>query len=70
MWNQTIVRELALVLVIKLAALYVIWLAFFHQPDERELTQHEIGQFLLGETHSAVHSQHQPKQTTGVRDGY
>jgi len=58
MWNQTIVRELAVVLVIKLVALYVIWLAFFHQPDERELTHQEIGQFLLGETRNGTPPQH------------
>ena len=61
MWNQTIVRELALILVIKLAALYVIWLAFFNQPDERELTQQEVGQLLLGESHSGIAAQHQLK---------
>lgn len=61
MWNQTIVRELALVLVIKLAALYVIWLAFFNQPNERELTHQEVGQLLLGESHSGIATQHQLK---------
>jgi hypothetical protein len=67
MWNQAIVRELAVVLVIKLAALYVIWLAFFNQPDERELTHHEVGQLLLGDPDSPPH---QSTQHTGVRDGH
>jgi hypothetical protein len=70
MWNHAIVRELAVVLVLKLAALYVIWLAFFNQPDERELTHHEIGQLLLGEPRDGVTPQHQPNQLTGVRDGH
>lgn len=61
MWNQTIVRELAVVLVIKLVALYVIWLAFFNHPDERELTHQEIGQFLLGESHNGSPPQYQSK---------
>jgi len=59
MWNQAIVREISVVLVIKLAALYVIWLAFFNHPDEqRELTHQEIGQFLLGEPHNGNPPQH------------
>jgi len=62
MWNQAIVRELAVVLVIKLAALYVIWLAFFHQPDERELTHQEVGQLLLGESDNGVTPSLQPRQ--------
>jgi len=61
MWNQAIVRELAVVLVIKLCALYILWLAFFHQPDERELTHQEIGQLLLGEPHAGVAPQPQSK---------
>ena len=61
MWNQVLVRELAVVLVIKLAALYVIWLAFFHQPDTRELTNHEVGQLLLGETRSGTSSLNQSR---------
>jgi hypothetical protein len=70
MWNQTIVRELAVVLVIKLAALYVIWLAFFNQPDERKLTHHEVGQLLLGEARNGVTPQYQSTTRTGERDGY
>jgi hypothetical protein len=70
MWNQAIVRELTVVLLIKLTALYVIWLAFFNQPDERELTHHEIGQLLLGESRNSVTPPHQPMQHTGVRDGH
>lgn len=62
MWNQAIVRELTIVVVIKLAALYVIWLAFFHQPDTRELTNHEVGQLLLGESDNGVNPSHQPRQ--------
>lgn len=69
MWKQAIVRELAVVLVIKLAAIYVIWSAFFSQPDQRELTHREVGQLLLGESRSAT----PPSSTTsitGVRDGH
>jgi len=61
MWNQTIVREIAVVLVIKLVALYVIWLAFFNHPHERELTHQEIGQFLLGDSHEGTPPLYQPK---------
>jgi hypothetical protein len=74
MWRHAIVRELAAILVIKLIGLYAIWFAFFNQPDERELTHHEIGQLLLGKP--AADSSHgvtppsQPTQHTGERDGH
>lgn len=32
MWRNHLVRELTIVLVIKLLALYLIWLAFFSTP--------------------------------------
>lgn len=71
MWNHAIVRELAAVLIIKLAALYVIWLAFFSHPEEQpELTHQEVGRALLGESHNSVTPPHQPTLTTGERNGH
>jgi hypothetical protein len=54
MWNQVTVRELVLALLIKLAAIYVRWLACFHQTAKRELTHHVVGQLLPGNTHSVT----------------
>jgi hypothetical protein len=52
MWKVAIVREIALVLLIKLSALWVIWFAFFHQPDRQEPDAHDVGRMLLGEVRS------------------
>jgi hypothetical protein len=54
MWKDATVREIAVVLVIKLMLLYGIWTTFFHRPDERELTPHDVGHLLLGNSHQAA----------------
>lgn len=70
MWNHTIVRELAVVLVLKLAALCVLWLAFFNQGGKPELTHREVGRFLLGESRDAVGTPGQFTQDKGAPDDY
>lgn len=50
MWNQALVRELAIVLALKFIALFAIWLAFFNHPDVKNLSHDDVGQHLLGET--------------------
>jgi hypothetical protein len=70
MWKQAVIPEFAMVLKGKSFALCLKRSASSHQHDERELTHRVIGQFLPGEFHKVVHSHHQPKLTTGVRDGY
>jgi hypothetical protein len=69
MWNQPLVRELAVILLIKLAALYLIWFAFFSAHDERTLTPQEMGVYLLGESRAPI-APHQPNDKQGVRDGH
>ncbi len=49
MWKSTIVREITWVLLVKLSALWLIWFAFFHQPDRQAPGSDEVGQRLLGE---------------------
>lgn len=61
MWKEHLVRELAVILVIKLVALYVLWLAFFSQPDEQALSEQQVGQRLLGEPHTVVTPPYRPK---------
>lgn len=68
MWNQALVRELAVILVIKLAALFLIWQAFFSHPAGREITPRNMEQFLLEESSNTV-PQRQLDNTTGVQDG-
>jgi hypothetical protein len=60
MWKEAIVREIAVVLLIKLAALYAIWFAFFNQPDGQALSHHEVGLMLLGDTQDAHTSPNNP----------
>ncbi len=48
MWKQVLVRELASVLLLKLAVLFLIWHAFFAQPDRPEVNDQAIDRFLLG----------------------
>jgi hypothetical protein len=50
MWKQVLVRELAAVLLLKLAALFIIWHAFFAQPEKQEVTDQMVGQLLLGDS--------------------
>lgn len=54
MWKDASVREIAVVLLIKLLLLYGIWISFFHHPEERELTPRDIGHLLLGESSQAA----------------
>lgn len=54
MWKQVLVRELAAVLLLKLAALFVIWHAFFAQPDKPEVTDQMVGQRLLGDSRQST----------------
>lgn len=70
MWNQAIVRELAVVLLIKLAAISAIWFAFFSDSGEGDLTHREMGQFLLGESHDGATTEFHSQQISGVQDGY
>ncbi len=54
MWKQVLVRELAAVLLLKLAALFIIWHAFFDQPVKQEVTDQTVGQRLLSGTHQST----------------
>jgi hypothetical protein len=54
MWKDASVREIAVVLGIKLILLYGLWITFFHHPDERELTPHDVGLLLLGKSQQAA----------------
>ncbi len=54
MWKDASVREIAVVLAIKLVLLYGLWMTFFHHPDERELTPHDVGHLLLGNAQEAA----------------
>lgn len=54
MWKQVLVRELAAVLLLKLAALFIIWHAFFDQPVKQEVTDQTVGQRLLGDVRQST----------------
>jgi len=48
LFSNRLVRELALVLVIKLIILYFIWLAFFSQPQSPQVTAETVSETFLG----------------------
>jgi len=47
MFSNRLVREIAVVLVLKLAFLYGLWLLFFHAPPPPPLSAEAVGQALL-----------------------
>jgi len=49
MWRDRLVRELGIVLVIKLAALYLIWRAFFSTAPSLS-GEHEMDHLLLNQS--------------------
>lgn len=48
LFSNRLVRELAVVLVIKLIILYFIWLAFFSQPRGPQITAETVSETFLG----------------------
>lgn len=56
MWKQSLMKELAVVVVLKLVVLTLIWHAFFAQPDRQEVTDQVIGNFILGDSRDIAHS--------------
>jgi len=48
LFSHRLVRELAVVLVIKLIILYLIWLAFFSHPQTPGVTAETVSETFLG----------------------
>ena len=48
LFSNRLVRELAVVLVIKLIILYFIWLAFFSHPQTAQITAQTVSETFLG----------------------
>ncbi len=47
MWNDSLLRELAIVLVIKAILLAVLWYLFFSQPPSRSLDAAQVSHALI-----------------------
>ncbi len=47
MWNDSLLRELTIVLVIKAILLAVLWYQFFSQPSDAKLDAAQVGQALI-----------------------
>lgn len=54
LFANRLVRELSVVLVLKLLVLYGLWFAFFRQPDHQPLTVEQVSAAVAGD--AAVHS--------------
>ena len=48
MFKNSLVREIVVVLMLKLLLIFGLWYAFFRQPADREMTGQEVGQVLFG----------------------
>ncbi|MGW8248545.1 MAG: cytochrome oxidase putative small subunit CydP [Acidiferrobacterales bacterium] len=55
-WQDRLVREIALVLVIKLALIFALWWLFFDLPDSQRVKTPQVGSHLLGAATAAVHT--------------
>lgn len=70
MWRQILIRELAAVLLLKLAALFLIWYVFFAETGRQELNDQAVGRFLLGASRQTPASSINLLSDTGVKNGY
>lgn len=62
MFSNRLVRELALVLAIKLIALFALWLAFFSDPVTPRLSADTVSETIIGgSTHSRPVLRHADK---------
>jgi hypothetical protein len=60
-WQDRLVREIALVLVVKIALIFTLWWLFFDLPDSQHINTSQVGSHLLN-TPPAVHlSKEEPK---------
>ena len=54
-WQDRLVREIALVLVVKFALIFTLWWLFFDLPDSQRINTPQVGSHLLGNAPAAVH---------------
>jgi hypothetical protein len=54
-WQDRLVREIALVLVLKLALIFALWWVFFDLPDTQRVNTPQVGSHLLGTEPAAAH---------------
>ena len=54
-WQDRLVREIALVLVVKIALIFALWWFFFDLPDSQRINGSQVGSHLLNPPPAAVH---------------
>jgi len=47
-WQSPLVREIALILVLKFALIFGLWWAFFDLPDDQHIDVSQVGAHVLG----------------------
>lgn len=52
-WQHPLIREIALVLVVKIALIFVLWWAFFDLPDAQRIDAQQVGAHVAGITQPA-----------------
>jgi hypothetical protein len=55
--NHPLAKKVAVVAVIKMVALFVLWWAFFSEPQEEKLTADEVSSAIL---HPSTRNPHTP----------
>lgn len=47
-WQHPLIREIALVLAVKIALIFVLWWMFFDLPDDRRVDTLQVGAHVAG----------------------
>jgi len=54
-WRDSLVREISLVMVVKIALIFALWWLFFDLPDNQHVNATQVGSHLAGTTPATVH---------------
>jgi len=54
-WRDSLVREISLVLVVKIALIFALWWLFFDLPDNLHINATQVGSHLVGTTPTSAH---------------
>ncbi len=61
-WQQSLAREITLILVLKVILITLLWWAFFHVPDTRRIHTPQVSAHVVGPALSPLHpSEETPK---------
>jgi hypothetical protein len=53
-WQQPLVREIAVILAVKIALIFLLWWLFFHLPDAQRINTTQVSAHLAGPSTSSL----------------